>query len=241
MKNIQQYFTKRNFIFIAIFTVIGFLVLQIPITQLVGSKVKFTVYDAFSPVAGAFIGTIPGVIAVFLMQFFNFLSHGANISDAGTIIRFFPTLFAVAYFAKKQKFNLVVPVIAIIAFVANPIGRTVWYFAFFWTIPIIMYFFRDKSLLARALGSTFTAHAVGGALWVWFFSLPAHVWIALIPVVIAERLLFTVGISVSFILVNNLLCFLEKKNILNLNFSISQKYLTRSLRSYYATKAQNFA
>lgn len=69
MLNDKQYFTKRNILFIVIFTILGFIALQIPIAQLEGSKAKFMVYDAFAPVAGAFIGSLPGVVAVFLMQF----------------------------------------------------------------------------------------------------------------------------------------------------------------------------
>jgi hypothetical protein len=230
MNIIQLYFTKRNLIFIAIFALVGFIALQIPVAQLEGSRAKFTVYDAFAPIAGAFIGSIPGVIAVFLMQFFNFLAHGAHIEDAGTIIRFFPMLFGVLYFASKGKLNLIIPSLAIIAFVAHPIGRTVWYFALFWIIPIIAYYFRDRFLLARALGSTFTAHAVGGALWIWAFSLPAPVWNSLIPVVATERILFALGIVGSFLVVNNLLCFLEKKHILNLGFHINQQYLISPLK-----------
>ena len=241
MSNVQRYLTKRNLIFIAIFALVGVIALQIPVAQLEGSRVKFTVYDAFAPIAGAFIGSIPGVIAVFLMQFFNFLAHGAHIEDAGTIIRFFPTLFAALYFAKKGRFNLIIPAIAIIAFLAHPIGRTVWYFALFWIIPIVAYYFRDRFLLARALGSTFTAHAVGGALWIWAFALPAPVWNSLIPVVAAERILFSLGIAGAFILVNNLLCLLEKKHVFNLGFHINQKYLISPFRAYYEGKKQSLA
>lgn len=223
-------FTKRNFLFIVIFALAGFIALQIPVAQLAGSKVKFTLFDAFAPIAGAFIGSIPGLIAVFFMQFFNFLLHGARIQDAGTIIRFFPMLFATLYFAKKGTFNLVVPALAIAVFVAHPIGRTVWYYALFWTIPMAAYFLRDRSLFMRALGATFTAHAVGGALWIWAFSLPAPVWNSLIPVVAMERLLFALGISCSFALINNLLYLLKKKRILNLGFHIDNKYLLPSLR-----------
>lgn len=228
---------KKNTFFITIFTIIGFLALQIPVAQLEGSRVNFTVYDALAPVTGAFIGSVPGVIAVFLMQFFNFLAHGAEIQDAGTIIRFFPMLFGVLYFSRKGMLNLIVPIIAIVAFAAHPIGRQVWYFSLFWTIPVIAYFFRDRFLLARALGSTFTAHAVGGALWIWTFSLPAGVWISLIPVVIMERLLFTFGISVSFFLMNNLLYVLEKKHIFNLGFFIDKKYLIPFFRKYNEANA----
>ena len=225
MKNIQQYFTRRTVLFIVVFAVVGFAALQIPVTQLEGSKVKFTVFDAFGPLAGAFIGSIPGVVAVLLMQLSNFLLHGAHIQDAGTIIRFFPMLFAVLYFAKKGRLNLAIPLVAIAAFVAHPIGREVWYYSLFWTIPILCYFLRDRFLLARALGATFTAHAVGGAAWIWAFSLPATVWNSLIPVVIMERLLFALGIAASYVLLNNLLYVLEQKRVLKLGFSIDQKYL----------------
>ena len=230
MKYFHQFITKKNVLFITIFVILGFIALQIPVAQLAGSKVKFTIYDAFAPVAGSFIGSIPGAIAVFLMQFFNFLVHGAQIEDAGTVIRFFPLLFAVLYFAKKGKVNIIIPVLAIAAFIAHPIGRTVWYFSIFWLIPIAAHFFRDRFLLVRALGATFTAHAVGGAPWIWVFALPAPVWNSLIPVVITERLLFALGISGSFILVNNLLGFLEKKHLLNIGFYIDQKYLAPILR-----------
>lgn len=236
MKFIQQQITKKNFIFIAIFAIVGLIALQIPVTQLEGSRAKFTIYDSFAPIAGAFIGSIPGVVAVFLMQFFNFLVHGANVEDAGTIIRFFPMLFAALYFAKKGRFNLIIPVIAIIAFIIHPIGRQVWYFSLFWTIPIFAYFFRDRFLFVRALGSTFTAHAVGGVLWIWTFSLPAAVWDSLIFVVIIERLLFAFGISGSFIIVNNILSLLAKKHILNLGFHLHQKYLIYILRDHNGSK-----
>lgn len=236
MKYVQQRITKKNLLFVAIFLIVGFIALQMPVAQIEGSRVKFTIYDAFAPIAGSFIGSIPGVTAVFLMQLFNFLLHGAQIEDAGTIIRFFPMLFAVLYFAKKSKFNLIIPAIAIATFVAHPIGREVWYFSLFWLIPIIAYFLRNQFLFARALGTTFTAHAVGSTLWLWTFSLPAPVWNSLIPVVIAERLLFTLGITGSFILVNNLLCLLEKKHLLNLGFQIDQKYLIHVLRDYHKTK-----
>lgn len=233
---LKQFITKKNLLFIAIFALVGFVALQVPVAQLEGSKARFTIYDAFAPVAGSFIGSIPGVMAVFLMQFFNFLIQGAHIQDSGTIIRFFPMLFAVLYFAQKGKFNIIIPLIAIVAFIAHPIGREVWYFTLFWTIPIIAYFWRDRFLFARALGSTFTAHAVGGALWIWAFALPASVWHSLIPVVATERLLFALGICGSFVVVNNLLCLLEKKRLLRLGFRINQRYLMPTLRGNYETK-----
>ncbi len=236
MSYFKQHITKKKLIFIAIFAMVGFIALQIPATQLAGSKVKFTAYDAFAPVVGSFIGSMPGVIAVFLMQLFNFFVHDAHIEDVGTIIRFFPMLFAVLYFARKDKLNFIIPIAAIVVFLAHPIGRQVWYFSLFWIIPIITYFIRDRFLFARALGATFTAHAVGGALWIWTFSLPVVVWNSLIPVVVMERFLFALGITGSFVIVNNLLCLLEKQNIFNLGFQIDRRYLIYILRDNHETK-----
>lgn len=226
---------KQKILFICIFILLGYIALQIPLTQLAGSKTAFTLYDCIAPLAGAFIGTLPGIIAVLSIQLLNFLWHGMQIQDSGTIIRFFPVLFAVAYFSRKNILNVIIPVLAIVAFLAHPTGRTVWYFPLFWLIPIAAYFFRDRFLIARAAGATFTAHAVGGALWIWIFALPASAWTALIPLVIKERLLFTLGIAGSFIVLNNLICWMDTKNFFPVRLAFEPNYLVRSLHAH-ATK-----
>ena len=104
---------------------------------------------------------------------------------------------------------LLVPLLSILAFNVHPIGRTVWYYSLFWLIPLAVWPIRSRFLLARALGSTFTAHAVGGAVWIWAFNLPAAVWVSLIPIVALERSIFALGIAASYILVNNLIAILS--------------------------------
>ncbi|MBI3379944.1 hypothetical protein HY029_04270 [Candidatus Gottesmanbacteria bacterium] len=202
---------KQQLIFVSIFTILGLIALQIPFTRLLGSNVKFTLFDFFAPTAGAFLGTLPGVISVFLMQGINYLVHGSKF-DIGGIIRLFPTLFAVAYFAKKRTFNVIVPILAIIAFNINPIGRSAWQFSMFWLIPVAAHFFH-KNIFARSLGATFTAHAVGGALWVWAFGLSKTIWLTLIPQVIIERTLMAAGISISYVVLTSMLKVLSKQKI----------------------------
>lgn len=165
------------------------------------------------------------------MQLFNFLVHGANVLDMGTIIRFFPSLFAVAYFSRKSRLGTIVPLVAIIAFNVHPIGRSVWYFSLFWLIPIVCHVLRDRFLLARALGATFTAHAVGGALWIWAFALPKAVWVSLIPIVAMERALFTVGIVITYVICTNLLAYLTKQKMIRLPFHLEPRYLLPSVRA----------
>jgi len=204
--------TKR-LVFILAFTVLGIILMQLKVSNLAGSSASFTAFDSFAPITGAFIGTAWGVVSVLAMQVVNFLIHGSLNTDVGTIIRLIPTLFAVVYFAHKSKFNVVVPIVAIAAFLIHPIGRTVWFYTLFWLIPIVAYFYQDKYLFVKSLGATFTAHAVGGAMWIYALNLPSSVWIGLIPIVVVERLLFAVGISVSFVLMTKAVDYLANKNL----------------------------
>ena len=140
---------KKKLLFLVLFILVGFASLQIPFNNLIGSSVSFTLFDFFGPIAGAFLGPFFGIISVFSVMFTNNLIKDVPWTQ-GTIIRLFPTLFAVYYFAainKKQssKWILAVPVLAIIAFLAHPIGRQVPYYALmFWLIPLIAYRFKNN-------------------------------------------------------------------------------------------------
>lgn len=211
--------TKKKIFFLALFSIVGFISLQIPFNKIAGSNVSFTLFDFFGPMAGAFLGPVFGIASVLEVELVNLFIKDTPLTT-GPIIRLFPTLFAVAYFAivanKKYqgKWILVIPIICILIFIAHPIGRQVPYYALmFWLIPVIAYF-KKNNLFIKSLGATFTAHAVGGAAWIWAFNLPASVWNGLIPVVIAERLLFATGIAASFIVVKYTLSFLAARKIL---------------------------
>lgn len=214
---------RKKLFFLGLFIVMGFITLQIPFNKLAGSNVSFTLFDFFAPIAGAFLGPVFGIVSVFSVMVTNNIIKEVPWTQ-GTIIRLFPTLFAVYYFATISKKNqkpwiLVVPVVAILIFLTRPHGRLVPHYTLFWLIPLIAYRFRNN-LWIKSLGATFTAHAVGGAAWIWAFNLPASVWNGLIPVVISERLLFATGIAVSFIVVKYALNFLISKGVLpKINFS----------------------
>src|SRR3989338_1676241 len=78
----------------------------------------------------------------------------------------------------------------------------------------VLAYFKRNNLFIKSLGATFTAHAVGGMMWIWAFNLPASIWNSLIPVVITERLLFASGIALSFVVVKHTLNFLAAKKLL---------------------------
>lgn len=206
--------------FIALFAVFAFITQRINFSALVGADNQFfTVFQFFGPIAGAFLGPIIGVIAVFLAEATDFLVVGKELTWVN-IARLAPMLFATYFFATMHKtdrsklFKIIVPLAAIALFVMHPVGGQVWFFSLYWTIPIIAVLLPKKysnSIVARSLGATFTAHAVGGALWVWTIPMTAAQWVGLIPVVAYERALFAAGIVISYIAVNALLAFTVDK------------------------------
>jgi hypothetical protein len=212
----HKFFNRKRIVFIVLFAVFAFITQRINFSGLVGAENQFfTVFQFFGPIAGAFLGPVVGVVAVFLAQAADFLVVGKELTLLNAA-RLAPMLFATYYFASFNRINkiriikILVPLAAIALFVLHPVGGQVWFFSLYWTIPIIVALLPKKysnNVLLRAFGATFTAHAVGGALWVWTVPMTAEMWIGLIPVVAYERLLFAAGIAVSYVAIN---VFLDK-------------------------------
>lgn len=226
---------KKKIIFAAIFTILGFVALQIPFTKVIGSNTHFTLFDFFAPIAGAFLGGFAGIISVLIMQTANWLLHGASV-EVASLIRLFPMLFAVWYFSPsaKSRSSIILPLLCLVMFLAHPIGRLALPYPLYWLIPVVVYFFKEKSLLAKALGATFTAHAVGSVAWLYAFNLPKEVWLSLIPQVALERGIFAIGIAATYIAFVNILDIITKLGKVDLEFvRFNQKLL---LRSYLVKK-----
>ncbi len=193
--------------FLLLFALAAFLADQIKVASLVGASNQFfTLFQLVGPIAGAFLGPIIGVAAVLLAQVANFFLLGKQ-ADLITILRFTPMLFAAYYFASSKRFDWViaVPIAAMAAFMLHPIGSQVWYFSLYWLIPIAARLIAPNNLLAKSLGATFTAHAVGGALWIYATDMNASAWNALIPVVAIERFSFAIGIALAYVAFNTIL------------------------------------
>src|SRR3989344_3452441 len=153
---------KNQILLIGMLTVLGIIALQIPFTRLLGANVKFTLFDFLAPTFGAFINTLPGVLVVLFIQLVNIAIQGISNVGVASIIRLFPILFGVFYFSQKRSLNIIIPILAIVAFNLHPIGASAWQYSLMWLIPIAAHIFR-KNLYIRSLGATFTAHAVGGS------------------------------------------------------------------------------
>jgi hypothetical protein len=216
--------TRRDFAFLAIFGVAALLAARINFSSVLGAENQsFTMFQFFGPIAGAFLGTTLGLGAIMLAQVANFLLLGTAPSFIN-IARLFPMLFAAYYFAKgKNPLGIALPLVCMAMFIAHPIGAQAWYFSLYWLIPVLATFFPER-LFGRSLGATFTAHAVGSVLWLYTFQTTPVFWLALIPIVAFERLMFALGISVSYVTLNTLLAKAENKFNLKA-ISIDRRYV----------------
>ena len=124
---------------------------------------------------------------------------------------FLPIIFAGIYFAKVFKGNkklIIIPLICILLFVINPIGRTVWFYSGFWLIPIIISLFKEKldrllkfpllKIYGYSLGSAFVDHAIGSVIYLYLLKIPSKFWIEAIPMTIVERLMIAAGIELCY-------------------------------------------
>jgi len=207
-------FSFKKICFLVIFTLLALGASRVNFSQLVGSNAQyFTFFQFFGPIAGAFLGPALGVGSVLLAQLVDFFLAGKAIEPVN-VLRLLPMLFAAVYFAvflkkgKLAKASIAIPIVCMALFVLQPVGRAAWYYSLFWAIPLLAKVF-SKRLFLRSLGATFTAHAIGSVIWAWTVPMTAEAWTLLIPVTAYERILFALGITVSFVAFNNVLARVE--------------------------------
>jgi len=219
----------RGIVFLALFSVLAFIGLQVSVFSIQGASGKaFTLFEFIGPMAGGFLG-MAGVAAVGIAKLVNLTSSGSQ-SGIIELIKLSPMMFAAYYFSKNSsrgfadKLGIIVPALAMAAFWLHPVGAQAWYYALYWTIPIIAKFLPDR-LFIRSLGSTFTAHAVGSVLFLYTIPTAPILWIGLIPVVAMERAIFALGISCSYVLFTNVLCAVDKLKSISGYVNLEERYV----------------
>jgi len=220
---------KRKILFLIMFTILGFLALQVSVSKIIGSGQNFTLFEFLGPIGGMFLGPVLGALSVFFVKVLNIVIYHQQL-DFLTMIRFLPAILAAVYFGIKSKKTAIIFPICIVLFLLNPIGRQSWMYSAIWLIPFVATFAK-KRLILNSLGATFTAHAVGSVIFLYAFGLTPAIWIGLIPVVFIERGLFTLGIWISYLLFNTVLDKLTNfrlvyflKPIVNQNYLISARF-----------------
>jgi hypothetical protein len=225
--------SSRSVGFLLVFSLVGLLLYQVNYSQIIGAKpdAKFTLFQFIGPMGAGVLGPAGGVLSVLIVSLSNLLITGKAL-DLTVIVSFFTMAAAAVYFGSKSRATALVAAACILLFWLNPIGRT-WVpvlgisvpagiYTLYWLIPIAAAFYR-QNIIARSLGATFTAHAVGSVAYLYAFSIPAASWLGLIPVVAMERLAFASGIAVSYYVATTVLQALSAR--MDLSFlSLEKKY-----------------
>ncbi|MBI5035845.1 hypothetical protein HZC09_00740 [Candidatus Micrarchaeota archaeon] len=208
MKIFGKEFTRKHALFIALFAALVVLGDNIKLAAVWGASGQFfTLFQLFGPIAGAFLGPVIGAVSVLGAELFNFFIAGKEASLVN-LLRLSPMLFAAYYFGIKEGRNYaaLIPLACMALFVLHPVGGKAWIYTLYWLLPLGMAVMFKGNLIARSLGATFTAHAVGSVMWLYFVNpMTPELWMALIPIVAMERLAFAAGISVSYVAFNTLL------------------------------------
>lgn len=140
-------------------------------------------YLAVIPVAGIF-GWGASFIAYTLLLGVRLLRVG-YLSTYGL-----PTLCAGLYFERSLWLvRVVLPLTCMALFMAHPVGYAAAWYSMYWIIPVAIAFMRPRYFFVEALGSTFTAHAVGSVISLYTVQHTAQYWLILIPVVPFERII----------------------------------------------------
>lgn len=168
------------------------------ISFIIGSSFAFfTFAPMIVPVAGM-LGGITASLILFsigiVSRYFWFSSWSLHL-----LAYHVPGLFSSLYWCKNSWVIRVLPVIAcMIAFIAHPEGAQAALYALLWFIPLISFYAYPESRFMTALGSTFTAHAIGSVIWIYTVPMTADQWLLLIPVALVERCCYAVGMLVCY-------------------------------------------
>lgn len=160
------------------------------VSLLLGSHMAFlSARNMVTPLAGVF-GKRGTATTLFAFSLVWRLLLGATV-----LAHCLPGYAAALYWAGPKKLiRLVLPALCMVLFIVHPVGGPAFAYAFYWLIPIGLYFVAERSFFLQALSSTFVAHAVGSVIWIYTVPMTSAMWLALIPVVIFERMIFASGI-----------------------------------------------
>ncbi|MBX9831072.1 hypothetical protein K2X40_03875 [Candidatus Babeliales bacterium] len=205
-----------------LFGILALVSFFVPISPILGSfKFTLTGVSTVFPLIGG-LASLP-YAALFIMTYGLFRALTAISITTTGIPLFFATMNwniqTQALTNKSRTINLarlflqvVVPMICMALFVAHPVGRQAFVYSWFWLVPVALYTLEKlniRGVFFTALSSTFIAHGIGTALWIYMVPMTAEQWIALIPVTLAERLVMAAASTLFFVLIKSMSAYLS--------------------------------
>lgn len=158
-------------------------------------EVALSGFSILGPLVGLYGGGVFSIAVFVVKSLFSGIFNPASLLSPLTW--HLPTIASSLYWATNSRvIRLFVPLFCIGLFIMHPIGLAAMEYSLFWFIPVIVYFMRTQNLFANALACTFIAHGVGSVVWLYTIPMASEQWLALIPMVLVERLLFAVGMVI---------------------------------------------
>lgn len=167
----------------------------IKISYIIGSHAAFFSASSIAlPLMGSF-SRIPAITMSCAFGFMIRLALGASVLPM--LAYWVPGLCAALYWQMPSKiYRAGLPLLCMALFLVHPVGIAAAPYAFYWFIPFVIAFIKSENIWTHALASTFTAHAIGSVIWLYTMPITAAMWLALIPIVACERMLYAAGIVV---------------------------------------------
>lgn len=177
---------------------------------ILGTKMKFSLSVFFGPTLAKILGIGFGTLSIIFTHIIGLIAGIYKIKTESAFV-FLPIIFAGIYFSrifKNDKKLIIIPLVCILLFILNPIGRTVWFYSGFWLIPIVISLFKEKidkvlkfslfKTYGYSLGAAFVDHAIGSVVYLYLFQIPANFWVEAIPMTMIERLMIAAGIELCY-------------------------------------------
>lgn len=170
------------------------------VSYIVGSSWGlFSFNNIFSPMVGVLATSWVGCL---FYAFKLIIKSGSFCSNPMLLFALQLPLVCAAVAWNRNWFMALASCSAIILFNLQLVSASALCYSLLWLIPLAISMSRKNTFLT-ALGSTFTAHAVGSVAWAYFGpAMGASVWLGLIPVVLFERFMFASGMVLTYQLYN---------------------------------------
>ncbi len=205
--SVKKFSQENALILTLIFSAIAVIASYISISKVWGAEGQsFTLFEFLGPIPALILGPFLGIISLLIAKVATVV-YSQTPLDFIVLLRFLPVLFGAYYFAiyknnilQSRIFGILIPIICIVLFCIHPVGSQAWIYSLYWLIPIGLTFVSKKNLFYQSVSTTFIQHAIGSVIWIYFVSpLSAQVWLSLMPLVAIERLIFAIGICLSYL------------------------------------------
>lgn len=186
------------------YTLCSLIMRTVRLSFILGSKAAFfSLSQCLLPAVGFFACPTTTVCAYSIRVCTAFLLMG--ISPLTALVYHIPSFCAALYLSTtSQAIKIALPMICMAIFMLHPTGSQAWAYSLYWLIPVALALIPSHTIYLQAVGSTFTAHAVGSVLWLFTHNLTPADWQSLIGVVWAERLLFAACITACYYIVTSI-------------------------------------